>query len=157
MKKTLLWLFAALLVSVSMTTFTSCDKDDDDDDTETPTLYERLGGISAITAVTDQFLANVVADNRINGDFAATAANSYRLQFFRGNLIDQLCAGTGGPCIYKGKSMYDAHNGQFVSDDDFTALVEDLVAALNTFNVPEAEKNELLGVLGPMKSDIVGH
>jgi hemoglobin len=30
-----------------------------------------------------------------------------------------------------------------------------LVAALNKFKVGEREKNELLGALGPMKSDIV--
>ena len=37
----------------------------------------------------------------------------------------------------------------------FRALVEDLVGALDKFNVKPADKNALLGVLGPMKSDIV--
>ena len=42
-----------------------------------------------------------------------------------------------------------------VSEADFNALVEDLVKALDKFKVGETEKNELLGALGPMKSDIV--
>jgi len=38
----------------------------------------------------------------------------------------------------------------------FGALVEDLVGALDQFKVPPREKNELLSMLAPMKSDIVG-
>lgn len=34
-------------------------------------------------------------------------------------------------------------------------LARDLVATLDGFNVPEAEKQELLGVLGPMRGEIV--
>ena len=51
--------------------------------------------------------------------------------------------------------MKSAHAGMGVSTADFNALVEDLVAALDKFHVAEADKNTLLGVLGPMKSDIV--
>lgn len=135
----------------------SCGKDDKDPDpTPSPTLYERLGGVNAISAVVDQFLANVVADNRINGDFAATVANPARVRLLRLNLIDQICEASGGPCKYKGLTMKEAHAGQNVTDADFNALVEDLVAALNQFNVPAQEQNELLTVLGSLKPDIVG-
>jgi hemoglobin len=51
--------------------------------------------------------------------------------------------------------MKDAHTGMSISTADFNALVEDLVKALDKFKVGEKEKNELLGILGPMKSDIV--
>ena len=37
----------------------------------------------------------------------------------------------------------------------FVALVEDLAAALDKFNVPTAEKNELLGALAPLEPMIV--
>ncbi|MBH0181170.1 MAG: group 1 truncated hemoglobin, partial [Nitrospira sp.] len=47
------------------------------------------------------------------------------------------------------------HKGMKITSAAFTALVEDLVAALDTFNVPEQEKGELLSVLGPMNKDIV--
>src|SRR5450755_4642846 len=43
-----------------------------------------------------------------------------------------------------------------INDAQFNALVEDLVKALDKFKVPEKEKGELLGVLGPMKPSIVG-
>jgi hemoglobin len=53
--------------------------------------------------------------------------------------------------------MYDAHDGMNITDAEFGALVNALVSSLNTFNVPQAEQNELLAILGPMQSDIVGH
>src|SRR5256885_9629335 len=53
-------------------------------------LYDRLGGKSAITAVVDDFVGNVAADKRINGFFAK--ANVPRL---KGNLVDQICQATG--------------------------------------------------------------
>ena len=116
-----------------------------------PSLYDRLGGYNAITAVVDDFVGNVAADKRINGFFAK--ADVPRL---KGNLVDQICQATGGPCMYKGKDMKTAHKGMGISDADFNALVEDLVKSLDKFSVPAKEKGELLGILGPLKPQIVG-
>ena len=118
-------------------------------------LYSRLGGKKAITAVVDQFVTNVAGDARINKFFADTVKDPKRVEKLKTNLVDQICQASGGPCKYKGKDMKTAHKGMGIGDADFNALVEDLVAALNKFNVGETEKNELLGALGPMKSDIV--
>ncbi|HKN86733.1 MAG TPA: group 1 truncated hemoglobin [Nitrospiraceae bacterium] len=113
-------------------------------------LYNRLGGKPAITAVIDQFVANVANDKRINERFATTD-----IPRLKKNLIDQVCMASGGPCTYRGRDMKTTHAGMRITTADFNALVEDLVASLNTFKVPEAEKKELLGLLGPMKKDIV--
>jgi hemoglobin len=118
-------------------------------------LYKRLGGKPAITAVVDEFVGRVAADKRINGFFAATAADPARLASFKGKLVDQICQASGGPCKYTGKDMKSAHQGMGISGADFDALVSDLVGALDKFKVAEKDKNQLLGVLGPMKSDIV--
>ncbi|HEV8255671.1 MAG TPA: group 1 truncated hemoglobin [Casimicrobiaceae bacterium] len=113
-------------------------------------LYDRLGGKDALTAVVDDFVGNVAADKRINGFFAK--ADIPRL---KRNLVDQICQGTGGPCVYTGKDMKTAHKGMGISDADFNALVEDLVKTLNKFKVPAKEQGELLGILGPLKPQIV--
>ncbi len=118
-------------------------------------LYQRLGGKKSITAVVDEFVGRVAGDARINSYFAKTAADPKRLAMFKKNLVDQICQASGGPCKYMGKDMKTAHMGMGISSADFTALVEDLVGALDKFKVGEKEKNELLGALGPMKSDIV--
>ena len=113
-------------------------------------LYERLGGLDAIKAVVGEFAARVLADERVNKKFAKTDAT--RLTHY---LVEQVCAATGGPCRYTGNSMKKAHKNMKVTEGEFTALVEDLVGALDKFNVPETEKNELLGALAAMKGDIV--
>jgi hemoglobin len=118
-------------------------------------LYDRLGGRKAITAVVDEFVSRVAADNRINRFFAATAADSKRLSTFKGRLLDQICEASGGPCKYPGADMKAAHMGMGVGGGDFDALVEDLVGALDAFHVGAHEKDQLLGALGPMKTDIV--
>jgi hemoglobin len=113
-------------------------------------LYDRLGGLKAITAVIDDFVANVAADNRINQFFAHTdIPNLKRL------LVEQVCEATGGPCKYTGRTMKEAHEGMGISDAQFDALVEDLVKALDQHNVGAKEKNELLSALGMMRTDIV--
>lgn len=114
-------------------------------------LYDRLGGKPAITAVVDDFIGNVAADARINRRFAT--ADIPRLKTM---LVDQICEATGGPCTYRGASMLDAHKGMKITDGEFTALVEDLVKSLDKFKVPAKEKNELLSALGGMKPQIVG-
>ena len=116
-----------------------------------PSLYDRLGGKPAITAVVDDFIGNVAADTRINQRFGG--ANIPRLKT---RLVDQICEASGGPCKYTGQNMRDAHTGMKITDAEFTALVEDMVKSLDKFKVPAKEKNELLGALGGMKPDIVG-
>jgi len=118
-------------------------------------LYDRLGGKEAITAVVDQFVANCAADKRINKFFKKTASNPKRLAAFKAKLVDQICEAAGGPCTYSGKDMKTAHKGMKVKGPHFDALVEDLTKALDKFKVSETEKSQLLAVLGPMKSDIV--
>jgi hemoglobin len=113
-------------------------------------LYERLGGTEAITAVVDDFVGRVAADTRINARFAN--ANIPRLKTL---LVEQICMATGGPCTYTGRDMVASHKGMNITDVEFNALVEDLVASLNQFKVGKAEQDELLGALASMRGDIV--
>ncbi len=113
-------------------------------------LYDRLGGEPAVSAVVDEFAKNVLGDTRINQKFAHSDAN--RLVT---NLKTFVCSASGGPCKYEGESMKEAHHHMGVTEGEFNALVEDLVKALDKFNVPAKEKNELLGALGPLKPQIV--
>ena len=114
------------------------------------TLYERLGGKAALTAVIDDFVARVAADARINSFFASTDISRLKSQ-----LVNQVCQASGGPCKYTGQDMKTLHHGMGISNAHFEALVEDLVVTLDKFKVPAKEKNELLAVLGPMRKDIV--
>jgi hemoglobin len=119
-----------------------------------PTLYQRLGGRDAIKGVVDDFVANVVADPRVNSRFKGLQpAAVAKLQT---NLADQICDATGGPCAYLGRDMKTAHAGMRITDAEWSATVEDLVKSLNKFKVGSKEQQELLAILGPLKKDIVG-
>jgi len=146
MRKNLIVVALAAAVAIGCITTASAQK---------KSLYDRLGGKKAITAVVDEFVNNCAGDTRINSFFGDTAKDPKRLAKFKGNLVDQICQASGGPCKYKGKDMKTAHKGMGISSDNFSALVEDLVKALNKFNVGATEQGELLGALGPMKGDIV--
>ena len=113
-------------------------------------LYERLGGQPAIVAVVDDFVGNVAKDKRINGFFA-----NANIPNLKARLVEQVCAGTGGPCTYRGKDMRTAHAGMGIRSKDFNALVQDLGRTLNKFKVPKREQGELVAILAPMKKDIV--
>ena len=119
-----------------------------------PSLYKRLGGRDGIALVVDDFVANVVADARVNARFKGLEPPAvFKL---KSNFSDQICDATGGPCSYLGRDMKTTHAGMNVSDAEWNATVEDLVKALDKNKVGAREKSELLGVLGPMKGDIVG-
>lgn len=139
------------IAAVAVLAAAGCASMDDKAMMERKTLYDRLGGKPAITAVVDDFIANVAADRRINQRF--DGANIPRL---KGMLVDQICEATGGPCKYTGRSMPEAHRGMNITDAEFGALVEDLVTSLDKFRVPAPEKGELLSALGGLKGQIVG-
>jgi hemoglobin len=116
------------------------------------TLYERLGGYGAISAVVDQTVANVAADRRINKFFAHAD-----IPYLKRSLTDQICAATGGWCIYAGPDMKTVHAGMHINGRHFNALVQDLGMALSKFKVPAKEQHELVAILAPLKGDIVQH
>jgi hemoglobin len=113
-------------------------------------LYDRLGGVEAITAVARAFDDRAGKDDRINQKFARTNLERLTREF-----VDQLCQDTGGPCTYTGLSMKKAHTNMGVTNGEFDAFIEDLVAVLDDFKVGQAEQGELLNLLLPMRADIV--
>lgn len=121
----------------------------------TQSLYDRLGGTTAIATVVDGFVANVAADARINKFFTRVASDTAAVRQFKQKLVDQICQGSGGPCTYTGQDMKTAHQGMGLTNADFDALVDDLVRALDAAGVQQKEKDDLLAILGPMRTDIV--
>jgi hemoglobin len=113
-------------------------------------LYDRLGGQGAITAVVDEFVNRTTTDPRIKFRFFNTDPVNLKKQ-----LVDFVCVAAGGPCTYGGRDMTTAHAGMDLADDEFGALVEDLVGAMDKFHVPDREKGEVLGALGPLKPTMV--
>jgi len=138
------WTFA-LLISVGLSQSAIAQNKD--------TLYKRLGGYDAIAAVTDDFIMRLATDKQLGRFFVGASDNSKKK--IRQLVIDQLCAATGGPCLYLGRDMKTVHKGLGITEDDWNIAVKHLVATLNKFKVPEAEQKELAGALMGLKADIV--
>lgn len=113
-------------------------------------LYEALGKTDGIAKLTDALLNHVHGDQRIIKLFANTD-----LKDLRRLIIEQICAGSGGPCTYTGRSMEDAHSGMNISDKEFGYFVEDLQAAMNDVKMDAATQKRLVGLLAPMKPQII--
>jgi len=118
--------------------------------TQTKSLYDRLGGADAINALTESWVARVGGDDRANGKFVRTDIDRLKKE-----VIDQLCEATGGPCTYTGRSMLETHAGMKVTAAEFDVVMQHLDAALDELNVPKTQRDELAGLLRPMRDDIV--
>ncbi|MEW6323085.1 MAG: group 1 truncated hemoglobin [Acidobacteriota bacterium] len=118
-----------------------------------PSLYKRLGGYDAIAAVTDDFIVRLAGDATLTRFFSGHSTDSQ--QRLRQHVIDLLCEATGGPCVYKGRTMKTSHAGLGITEADWNRSVEHLVATLARFKVPGKEKDELLAIASTLKQDIV--
>jgi hemoglobin len=116
-------------------------------------LYQRLGGYDAINAVVNEFADRLVADKKLDRFFGNMSTDS--LDRFKQANTMLVCAATGGPCNYLGRSMTSSHEGMGVANADFNAVAGHLAATLDKFKVPAAEKKELLGIIGSLRGQIV--
>lgn len=114
------------------------------------TLYAQLGGRAGVTALMRDAL-EITAHGRVN----AEQFRGVDLDALSVSLHEQVCALTGGGCVYQGKSMAAAHKGLHVTTAQFNALVEDLQTAMDRRGIPFATQNRLLALLAPMHRDIV--
>ncbi|MBD0369336.1 MAG: group 1 truncated hemoglobin [Pyrinomonadaceae bacterium] len=116
-------------------------------------LYDRLGGYNAVAAVVDDFIGRLATDKRFERFFSGHSKDS--LKRIRQHIVDQLCMAAGGPCAYTGRTMKDSHEGLGISEDDWKAAVDHLVASLDKFKVGKREKDDLLAAVSKFKADIV--
>jgi hemoglobin len=113
-------------------------------------LYERLGGTEGITTIASDLIDIHVANPRIAPRYAAsdlTKVKHAAATFF--------ISGTGGPSVYEGKDMLAAHQGMNIDNDEFVAVLDDAMAALEKNGIGQREKEEVLAIFFGMKGDIV--
>jgi hemoglobin len=117
------------------------------------TLYKRLGGYDALAAVTDEFIKGLATDPKV-GRFFIGASDNTKAKI-RQLVVDQLCAATGGPCVYIGRDMKTAHKGLGITEEDWDISVKILVNTLTKFKVKEREQKDVAAALMGLKADIV--
>jgi len=114
------------------------------------TIYDSIGGESALTAVVDDFYVRVLADPQLSGFFAG--ANMPKL---KRRQVEFFAAALGGPDFYEGSSMRNAHAGRGISQADFDKVALHLTAALAAAGVPEETVTQITGAISPLADEIV--
>jgi hemoglobin len=113
-------------------------------------LYQAFGEQAGIRALMDDFVLRLKADARIGEQFKdANLANLAK------QLSDQVCQLSGGPCVYKGPDMKEAHASMDITRGHFNALVEVLQLSMDARGIPFTRQNQLLALLAPMHRDVV--
>jgi hemoglobin len=117
------------------------------------TLYQRLGGYDAISAVVHDLLPNLMADEQL-GRFWANRGDD-GLTREKQLLIDYLCNVAGGPVFYTGRDNATSHNGMGITYSDWDIFINHLKTSLANFEVPENEQADVLSFIESTKADIV--
>lgn len=113
-------------------------------------LYAAFGGHDGLVKLMDDFMVILLADPRTKDFFVAVDQAHVKQE-----LVSQVCAVTGGGCVYTGKDMKVIHAKLGIHQEDFLALVEDLQKAMDMNHIPFAAQNKLLAALAPQHRDIV--
>jgi hemoglobin len=130
-------------------------------------LYERLGGVFVIAAVVDYF-SDAIVRNPIVGQQSANPAlrdwhTSYlaRLPGLKFMRTLWVCTVAGGPFEFSptrpGRNalgLEEAHRNLRISPAEFDEVAAELARTLDAFNVPEAEKNEVLEAFAAHKDEV---
>jgi len=120
---------------------------------EEASLYERLGGYDAVSAVVDDFAAKLFDDPVVGARFFGMGADTR--EAFRQKNKNLVCAATGGPCQIISRSAAQTHDGLGITASEFNIVAQHLIDTLNKFNVPDKEHNELMAIIGSLRPDIV--
>ena len=119
-------------------------------------LYDRIGGVNAISMVVDRFSDEIVKNPKLNVNSALKEWNGKgelpALKFMRTLWI---CEVAGGPFKYTGKSMGEAHEDLHITSEEFDEVGAEIAGALDHFNVPEREKQEVLDAIVARKAEVI--
>lgn len=118
--------------------------------TQDKTLFERLGGLPAITAVVDK-----TVDKHASDPLTRRSFEGIKLKPLKESVVTFICQATGGPCKYEGPAMKKAHKGLAITPKEFDTTVQQLVSVLNELHVAPKEQKELLQLLGPLSHDVI--
>jgi len=119
-------------------------------------LYERIGGVNAISMVVDRFSDQIVKNPKLNVNPAPKIWNeSGQLPGLKFMRTLWLCQVAGGPFEYTGKQLGEAHKDLHIRAEEFDEVGAEIANALDHFNVPEREKQEVLAAIVAQKADVI--
>ena len=113
-------------------------------------LFERLGGNTGISKIANDLVDNHLKNSTISNRFANSD-----IPALKNGATTFMISGTGGENVYKGKDMLATHKGMNISANEFMAVLDDALAALESNNIGQREQEEVLFILYSMRSQVV--
>ena len=113
-------------------------------------IYDAIGGESALVAVVDDFYVRVLADPQLASFFAGV-----NMPKLKGRQVEFFAAALGGPDAYQGTGMREAHRGRGISQADFDRVAVHLTASLAAAGVPAPTIGQIAAAITPLANDIV--
>ena len=117
----------------------------------TTSLYERLGQREGIARITRSLIRNHLANPLVKTRYE----RSDNLERVEQNVIDFFCAGAGGPQAYGGQDMLSTHRGMNINEQEFVAVVDDAMAALESNGIDAGTQTEVLAILWSLKGEVI--
>jgi len=119
-------------------------------------LYERLGGMTGITVVVDEFIDRLVIDHMLNMNPQIKEARArVPAPYLKYHVSALVCQVTGGPCAYTGRTMKNSHAHLNITPAEWDWMVGVFKDVLADHVVPAPEQEELLAIVGTTRTDIV--
>jgi hemoglobin len=123
------------------------------------TLYDRVGGIFAISAVVDRFSDAIIVNPKLNVNPALRAWNENeavtRLPGLKVMRTIWVAALTGGPFTYTGLPLGEAHTRFQLTSEEFDEVGAEIVRSLEFYGVGEQEITQLVDAYMLSKPDVV--
>lgn len=113
-------------------------------------LYDDIGGIKTLDKVFGLSLHKIYKDPLLADKFKDVPKRHLRLM-----LTEQTCELIGGPCVYDGMSMSEAHSEAVVTEAEFYRLVEHVQKSMRQIGLSFQQENLILAKLAPLKEQIV--
>jgi hemoglobin len=112
-----------------------------------------VGGYDAIAAVASALLPRLQDDSKLRRFWDNRGSDGIERE--KQLLIDFLCAEAGGPLMYTGRDMLTSHQGMRIDQEDWDRLIGHLSDTLESFEVPDAERNDVIAFVESTRSEIV--
>ena len=113
-------------------------------------VYDEIGGPASVKAAVSVFYDRVLADPTVAPWFEGidiTRLKSHQWAF--------LAAALGGPELFSGRDLADAHAGRAITDEGFDTIVEHLTTSLHDLGVTDDVVVAVRERIEPLRPDVV--
>ena len=115
------------------------------------TLYERLGGEQAITAVIAEFFNRMMQDDRVNHHFIGINIEELRQKQIT-NFMSYAISGTP---LYDKAALREAHTGLNITSEEYEIAIKHLNSSLRKYNVGLGDIAKIEAFLRSVKPHII--